>query len=194
MINSLVCLNLPSEHVWLQRYELPQCKDVLRLPALKKAVIMDSSHNLAKAKVQQAFTSQRVHLILLPMATETVGRGRYSGGQKKPGARPAVPPLLYCCLSLPISSLIVHPAAMQLAKTGKVSDLHAGNEYWKEIMDNPSLEWDGYEEKYRPSYMNLMHELKYYQDSQVWRPLKYTCIDSAGSHRYLRRRKRGYCC
>ena len=51
MINTLMCLNLPREHVWLDTYPLPACKDVLRLPALKKAVIMDASHNLAKAKV-----------------------------------------------------------------------------------------------------------------------------------------------
>lgn len=50
MINSLMCLCMPRECAWLERWPLPAMEDVLRVPALQKAVLMDSSHNLAKAK------------------------------------------------------------------------------------------------------------------------------------------------
>jgi len=50
MINSLMCLCMPPECVWLERLPLPPIQEVLRIPALRKAILMDSSHNLAKAK------------------------------------------------------------------------------------------------------------------------------------------------
>ncbi len=56
MINSLMCLCMPRECVWLERWPLPSMEDVLRVPALQKAVLMDSSHNLAKAKVSPSLT------------------------------------------------------------------------------------------------------------------------------------------
>lgn len=63
MINSLMCVCMPRECVWLERWALPSIEEVLRLPALQKAVLMDSSHNLAKAKVRSVQEALGDHVL-----------------------------------------------------------------------------------------------------------------------------------
>ena len=57
--------------------------------------------------------------------------------------------------------------ALELANTGRISDFHVGNDYWRDIMECTSDDWSTYENKYRPLYMSMMHDLKYFQDTKV---------------------------
>ena len=51
--------------------------------------------------------------------------------------------------------------AKQLLELEKIVDFTAGNEFWREIMQTEWRDWDEIENKYKPLYGTLMHEIKH---------------------------------
>jgi predicted nucleotidyltransferase len=49
---------------------------------------------------------------------------------------------------------------MQIAKDGKIYDYGRSNQLWKEIMDNPSEDWEVYRAKYKETYNAKMTEFR----------------------------------
>jgi hypothetical protein len=51
--------------------------------------------------------------------------------------------------------------AKQLLELEKIVDFTAGNEFWRELMQNEWRDWDEIENKFKPLYGDLMHEIKH---------------------------------
>lgn len=49
---------------------------------------------------------------------------------------------------------------IQLAKIGRIEDYTVANQYWYDIVNNPSDDWEYYKKIYKPEYNRLMTEFR----------------------------------